>query len=139
MAPLSVTRNQIPKPVAELMEEVYKALQSDSPRLAAMGIRASLELVMTTTIGDRGSFRENLDAFQQAGYLSLRQVHVVQAILEPGHASIHRGWTPTSDDISTLMDITESVIESTFLHEYRAKNLEGKIPPRLTRRNADRS
>jgi hypothetical protein len=106
------------------------AVQNDSRRLAAMGIRAALESVMIEKVGDRGNFKANMIAFQEAGYLSLRQAISLESILEAGHATIHRGWEPTNDDITTLLDITESIIESVYLHENRVRALDKNVPKR---------
>src|SRR5258708_35523717 len=98
--------------IQSMLSEVYTAVQNNSRRLAAMGIRATLEAVMLDKVGDQQNFERNLNAFEKAGYLSLIQRDSVAAILEAGHATIHRGWEPTDQDIKTLLDITESVVET---------------------------
>jgi hypothetical protein len=117
------------------MEEIYTALQNGSRRLVVMGTRAVLETIMASEIGHHDNFKQHLDAFQAANYLSLRQRNTVEAIVEAGHAAIHRGWKPTDDNVSAVMDIMESVIETTYLHEPGAKKLESEVPrrPRLSR------
>ncbi len=125
--------DEVPLDICNIMKEVYIALQNNSRRLCAMGIRATLEHTMIDKIGDHGKFVINLDEFQKAGYLSERQRTALDTIFEAGHAAIHRGWEPTEDDIRTLMDITESVIESVYLHGVRAERLEKVVPKRLPR------
>jgi hypothetical protein len=126
--------DEIPPVVIDLMYEVYTAVQNRLARLAAMGIRAALEYLIIDKVEDQGMFTKNLDAFQAAGYISLRQRNSVEAILEAGHASIHRGWEPKENDITTLLDITESVIESVYLHEDQARNLEKRVPRRTPKK-----
>ncbi len=41
-----------------------------------------------------------------------------------------REWEPTDTDIVTLLDITESIIETVYLHEWAARDLEKNIPKR---------
>jgi hypothetical protein len=137
LLPGSAAHRLIPENVRELMEEIYTALQNGSLRLIAMGTRAVLETIMVSETGDRGKFQKNMDAFVEGGYLSLRQRNTVEAILEAGHATIHRGWKPTGADVLALMDITESVIETTYLHEPRARDLEAVVPRRLPRRGSE--
>jgi Domain of unknown function (DUF4145) len=120
----------VPAKICVLMREVYTAVQNASTRLAAMGIRAALESVMIERVGDRGNFKANIDAFQEAGYLSLRQAMSLDSILEAGHAAIHRGWEPSNEDIITLLNITESLIEIVYLHEHFACDLGKKLPKR---------
>jgi hypothetical protein len=57
-----------------------------------MGIRSALENVMIDRVGDQRYFKINMDAFQKAGYLSVRQRGSLESILEAGHAATHRGW-----------------------------------------------
>jgi hypothetical protein len=71
----------VPRPICKLMAEVYTALQNNSCRLAAMGIRSALENVMVDRVGDKGTFTTNMDAFQKAGYLSVRQQGTLDSIL----------------------------------------------------------
>jgi hypothetical protein len=47
--------------IADLLTEIYAAVNGGQHRLAAMGIRALLERVMINKVGDQGTFRGNLD------------------------------------------------------------------------------
>lgn len=115
----------------DLMYQVYVAAQNGLRRLAAMGIRAVLETIMIDTVGDHGKFVKNIDAFQAEGYVTLPQRNRLESLLEAGHASIHRNWNPDPDDINTLLDIAESIIESVYIHESKARSLESKLPKRF--------
>jgi hypothetical protein len=86
--------------------------------------------MMIEKVGDRRTFKEKVDAFQQAGYLSLRQAINLQSILDAGHATIHRGWEPTEKDVNTLLDITESIIATVYLHEDLVRHLDDEVPKR---------
>lgn len=113
-----------------LITEVYAAVQNDLRCLAAMGIRATLETIMRGKVGSQRTFRALVDEFQKAGYLSVRQAGSLDSILEAGHAATHRDWEPTDQDIATLLDITEAVIATVYLHESRATALEANLPKR---------
>jgi hypothetical protein len=115
---------------AELLEEVYVALQSGQTRLAAMGIRAMLEHVMIAKVGDKGSFARNLDAFQDAGFVSHVQKRTLDATLELGHAVMHRTHNPTSTELITLIDITEGLIEAIYILPDRMDKVSQRVPPR---------
>jgi len=123
----------VPLGIWSLMREVYVAVQNGSRRLAAMGIRAALESVMIDKMGDKGTFSDNMDAFQAADYLNGRQRGHLDAVLEAGHATIHRGWQPTDSQIVILLDITEAIIEGAYLHDQPADILSRSIPPRPPR------
>ena len=120
----------LPDFVSRLVEEIYTALHGECLSLAAMGVRALLERVMIDCIGDQGTFTRNLTAFQEQGYISSRQKNVLEATLEVGHASIHRGFTPTPDDIIHVLDITENIIEMIYVSSEQAAHIKKRIPPR---------
>jgi hypothetical protein len=123
----------IPEKIRELMGEIYTALQNGSRRLVGIGTRAVLENIITNKIKDRGHFKTNLDAFVEAGYLSSRQYHTVDITFHAGSASMHRGWKPSDANVADIMDIIESVIETTYLHERRGRGLEKDVPKRPPR------
>jgi len=119
----------VPTSIYILMEQIYSAaLQKDAYWLAAMGIRGVLDLTMIEKIGDRRTFEEKVDAFQKAGYLSVRQALNLNILIEAGHAAVHRQWAPSPCEIATLLDITNSIIETAYLHEKRARDLESNVP-----------
>lgn len=121
--------NGIPTPIMSLVSEIYTAVDHKLFTLAAMGIRATLENVMKEKVGDH-PFKILVNEFQKAGYLSTRQALSLDVIIEAGHAAIHRGWQPNDDDISTLLNLTETLIEMVYLHEDRARNLDKRVPRR---------
>ena len=116
--------------IHDLLSEIYVALQNDQRALAAMGIRALLEKVMIEKCGDGGSFWENVKEFEKQGYVSRIQRERLETILETGHAAIHRLYKPTKDDLITLVDIAESLIESIYIHGSKVEKLKNGIPPR---------
>lgn len=119
--------------IEPLLKEIYTALQNGMPSLATMGVRALLEQVMVTKAGDKGSFAKNIAAFQELGFVSIVQRKRLEAILEAGHAAIHRTFTPEVRDVITLLDITEHIIEAVYLHEELVQQLRKRIPPRPTK------
>jgi hypothetical protein len=43
---------------------------------------------------------------------------------------MHRGYKPKVDEVVTLLDIMEHIIESVFLHESKVEKLKKKVPAR---------
>jgi hypothetical protein len=113
-----------------LLIEIYVALQNDQRALAAMGIRALLESIMIEKIGDQGMFSENLNKFANEGYVSRIQRERLETILDAGHAAMHRLYKPSEEDLITLVDITESIVESIYIHGSKVERLKKRIPPR---------
>ena len=119
--------------VHDLLKEVYSALRNRSLRLAVMGIRAILEHVMIDKVGDNRTFQKNLDEFEKQGFVSKAQRRVLEPVLEAGHATMHRAFRPSRNDLVALMDVTENIIESTYINELRAAKLSKRVPKRKKR------
>jgi hypothetical protein len=60
--------------------------------------------------------------------LSVRQTLNLNILIEAGHAAVHRQWAPSPCEIATLLDITNSIIETAYLHEKRVRDLERNVP-----------
>lgn len=116
--------------VEALLEEIYVALQNNLPSLATMGVRALLKKIMISRAGDHGSFAKNITEFEKLGHVSKPQRGRLEAILDAGHAAIHRAYAPKVNDVITLLDITKHIVESVFLHEAKIDELKKKIPAR---------
>jgi hypothetical protein len=116
--------------VRDLLQEVYVALQQNLPSLATMGVRSLLEKVMISKTGDQGSFGKNITEFEKLGYVSRIQRERLETILDAGHAAIHRTFTPSTEDIITLVDFTEHIVETVYLHEGKVEKLKKRVPPR---------
>ena len=121
----------LPEFISRLLKEIYIALHGDCLSLAAMGVRALLEKIMIDRIGDKGTFKKNLYAFQEQGYISEQQKAIFEATLEVGHASIHRNYDPSREDIRHILDFTENIIEIVYISQTKAGHLKRKIPHRL--------
>ena len=117
-------------PLGDLFLEIYQAVRGGQLRLAVMGVRALVEQVMIHKVGDNGSFAKNLDAFQQAGYVSLVQRDALNDILDAGHATIHRAYEPKAKDIQIALDITEGIMAAIFVHADAAKKVSERVPAR---------
>lgn len=123
--------------VEQLLKEIYVALQHNLPSLAAMGVRSLLEKIMISKTGDLGSFVQNIIEFERLGYVSRIQRERLEAILEAGHAAIHRTFNPSKKDVITLVDLTEHIVETVYLHEAKVTALKKRVPPRVTKKKAE--
>ena len=117
--------------VEALLKEIYIGLQNNLPTLATMGVRALLERIMISRASDQGTFTKNIAEFERLGHVSKLQRERLETILEAGHAAIHRSYTPKVKEVVTLLDITEHIVESVFLHEAKIEELKKKVPARV--------
>lgn len=120
--------------VERLLNEIYVAHQHKLPSLVAMGVRSLLEKIMVSKTGDQGSFVKNIDEFTRLGYVSHIQRERLKSILEAGHATIHRDYKPCKKDVITLIDITEHIIETVYLHEAKVSALNNRVPARAPKK-----
>ena len=116
--------------VYQLLNEVYAALGSESYRLAVMGIRALLECLMISHVEDQGTFGKNLKEFEESGYISRIQKKSLLAVLEVGHAAIHRSHNPDKSQIDVCLNICENLIETIYVNKQDTDRLEGHVPKR---------
>ena len=116
--------------ITELIHELYICIQNDCRRSAVMAVRALLEQVMIDKVGDQGTFAKNISAFQTKGFISTTQQEFLQTVIEAGHATMHRAFKPSKQDLIALVNIAESVIESAYINEHRAAELKKRIPPK---------
>ena len=123
--------------IEQLLDEIYVALHNNSLRLAAMGVRALLEYIMIDKVGEKGSIGANITAFIEAGYVAPKDQDFFRTkLIEAGHAAMHRGYKPEQEDLGGLLDVTEFLIASIYVHPVRTKNLDKRIPPRGAARRA---
>lgn len=120
--------------LGSLLYEIYQAVHGGQYRLAAMGIRALLEQIMVSKVGDLGSFERQLDAFEKAGYISFIQRDAMKATLEVGHAAMHRAYKPTEEDVKVALDIVEGVMAPLYHHKSKAEKMADRVPARPPRK-----
>jgi Domain of unknown function (DUF4145) len=116
--------------IRDLFAEVYEALAGGQHRLAAMGIRALLEQAMVLKVGDHGSFRENRDAFCERGFISPLQWDQLGPVLDLGHATMHRMYKPSGDDLNTALDVIEGILATIYVHGNAVTGLCDRVPAR---------
>jgi len=113
-----------------LLKEIYIGIQNDMKMTATMGVRALMEYVMIDSVGDQGSFEGNLTKFTKQGFISDKQRTILDAVLEAGHATIHRSYQPSDEDLQTCVDIAESVLQNVYVHPEKAAELTKRVPKR---------
>ena len=119
--------------------DIYKALDADLMQFAAMGIRSMFEKIAHESgIAKDKNFTQILTELESNGRISPSERKALEALVEGGHAAMHRHWSPETEDVIVLLDIFEDFIHSTFFKAEddaeRSKQhaeLRKKIPPDL--------
>jgi hypothetical protein len=135
-------RNALPfvlavvKELNPLLDQVYAAHAAGAFTLAAMGLRALTERIMVEEVGDQGTFGGTVQAFFDAGFVAPVQQHWFREVLvEAGHAAMHRNFKPNREDVETLLDLVEGLINSIYYEPLRAKAVGQKLPPDMRARS----
>jgi hypothetical protein len=123
-----------PKGLDALLSEIYSALHADNRRLATMGARALLDIVITDQVKDIGSFVQKLNALESGHFISKKQREFLEAALDAGNAATHRGHRPSPEDLNLVMDIVENVISQIYVLPAAAKQLKKSTPQRKKRK-----
>ena len=123
--------------LAELMDEIYAALQAGSRRLATMGARCVLDLLMRKEVGDRGSFERGLDALVTNNSLSQMERTILEASLDAGNAASHRSYRPNQEDMARIVGTVEHLVEQFYILRPDAEELVKSTPPRPPRAAAN--
>ena len=100
--------------VVKLHGDIYAALGTGALSLAAMGTRAIVDFVVTSKVGDTGRFAKKLERMHAKSLITEVQAEILNAAFDAGSAAAHRGYSPTREDVYTLLDITESFCYSIF-------------------------
>jgi hypothetical protein len=113
----------------ELLSEIYTALHLNSRRLALMGVRTIIDMFVLDKIGDVGTFQQKLQTLVDGGYLGSQQKDILNVALEAGNAAAHRGYKPSSEVLSHVIDVVESLLQSYALEKV-SDSVKAKIPSR---------
>lgn len=118
----------LPRSLWILLEEVYSACALDGRTLAAMGIRAIIDEVANDKVGDEGSFKRKLDLLSAGEFLSSDQADVLDAAFDAGSASMHRAYHPSAEILDHLLDITEHLLQNSYVLRDLATKLRQTTP-----------
>lgn len=122
--------------VPGMLREIYGATNAGYLRLAAAGVRSLIDQVMNEIVGDCGNFTQKLEAFTLHGYLSPRERDRIGQVIDAGHAAIHRGHEPQLADVEIMLDITEHMLLSVYVHDQAGQKLKHSTPARPSRGRA---
>jgi hypothetical protein len=124
----------LPIQLQSLMTEIYAALANDSRKLAVMGARTILDIVMTQKVGRSGTFQRRLEALEEKGYIGKANLEILKAALDAKSATARRAYAPTSDIVNEIMDIIENLLHAVYIAPESLKRIK-RITPRRAVRN----
>lgn len=94
--------------VWRLMNDVYSATGLKAYALAAMGIRAIVDWLVTETVGEGNKpFKVRLSKMRDDGHITQERYDTIYTAFDAGSAAAHRQHLPSEDQVSTMLDIME--------------------------------
>ena len=94
------------------------------------GGRVLVDMAMIDKVGDVGTFDQKLKALEDAGFVSERNREVLEAALDAGSASAHRGHKYEALQVNQVMDIVENLLQAIYVLERAAQKIKTATPPR---------
>lgn len=114
---------------ANLLKQIYAAMNADLLSLAMMGIRTVLDQYLVEKVKDIGGFQEKLKIAVQLGFLSAKQVELIEPALDAGNAASHRGFYPSAGTLLYCLEVVESLLHQDELAK-ASNDVSNQIPKR---------
>ena len=124
----------LPIRLQSLIAEIYAALAVDSRKLAVMGARTILDIVMTQKVGRLGTFQSRLKVLEAKGSIGKANREMLEAALEARSAAAQRAYAPTSDIVNEIMDIVENLLHAVYIVPKSLKKIKRSTPRRTARK-----
>ena len=124
----------LPIQLQSLITEIYAALADDSRKLAVMGARSILDIVMTQKVGRLRTFQSRLKALEAKGFIGKANREILRAALETRSAAAQRAYAPTSDIVNEIMDIIENLLQAVYISPKSLKKIKRSTPRRAVRK-----
>lgn len=115
-----------------LISEIYAALHAKAFSLTLMGLRSLLDVYMVKKVGDSGPFKSKLEKLVKMGFLSAAQLEQVEPAIEAGSAAAHRGYNPSSETVTFVLDLVEVLLHQDLLSA-QTSHVNADVPSRSRR------
>lgn len=118
----------------DLLQELYASLNAGLRVLAAIGIRTVLDRTSEfLQVDPSKTFEQKLSELVAFGKIGMHEKELLTSLVDAGSAAAHRGWSPRSEDLETMMDTVEAFLVRTFKLDPDMERIKKKIPPKPSR------
>lgn len=117
--------------LGDILTEIYQALDNDMPIAAAITMRTAFDRT-TELIGIKPtlSFKDKMKALVTDGEIASKDLEVLNPLIEAGNAAAHRGWSPTAEELTTMVLILEALLHRAFVLKQQVAALAKRTPPK---------
>jgi hypothetical protein len=115
--------------LSNLFRELYVALNSELPVLAAIGIRTVFDRA-SELLGINSSlpFARKLKELEAQGRIGADEREHLLVLTDAGGAAAHRGWRPKPEQLDTLVSTLEAFLYRTMVLGDALKTLKAAVP-----------
>lgn len=123
---------KLPSSCRDILLEVYVSFEADCFRLASIGLRSVIEIVVDDLIDDSGNKQTGIRSKICRLDPKLGDIHRDEliAIAEYGNASVHRAWNPPGEDVEEHLNATESFLKLIYVSPEETKTRLARPPQR---------
>lgn len=117
--------------LSSLMGSVYVALDNKLSVLAAIGCRTTFDRA-THVLGASPelTFVSKLKWLSDKGWIGVSEKEFLEILTDAGNAAAHRGWEPTEEQLSFMLDILEAFVHRIVVVRPAADQMRAAIPAR---------
>lgn len=113
----------LPSHLAAIYSEAAKALHSNQPVLAGIGIRAILETICKDKGAPGSSLYEKIDGLRNQGVLSTNGATVLHKLRVLGNISAHEVKPQNSDQLLLAFDVLDNLLSNVYVLEPSVKKI----------------
>lgn len=115
----------------KLLASVYTANDAGLLVLAAIGTRTVFDRAAELMNVDQSkTFAQKLNALEAAGLIASGEKNFLEVLVDAGSAAAHRGWEPTTSEMSKLLMILESFLLKCFILPAEVDEISRRVPKR---------
>ncbi len=115
--------------LVRMLKEVYAALNSNLPVLAAAGMRTAFEqATVLLGVDPNLPFIKKTTELQTKGLIGLTEREGLETLVDGGNAAAHRAWRPSDKQLMTMIDRLESFLYGVLVLHPEVIELKKQIP-----------
>ncbi len=134
--PLPTWIGGIPSDMREVLLEVHAAFSEKHNWLVSSGVRTLIELFSVERIGRNGDIETKLKRLQTEGFISAKELLLMQQSAEFGSGATERRQRPTDRECTVLLDMTEHLLQKlTFGNHAETLGRVVALDVKATKRN----
>lgn len=120
-------QHAVPAVIRTVYKESLSAYAMEANILAGIGLRATIEAVCNHLEVTGSSLERRIDALAKGGHISTNDKRRLHAIRFLGNDAAHEIREPKPRDLEVALEIVEHLINSVFILESRARNLDVQV------------